>query len=396
MKADRRGVPRYLLPVNRPHHVLLVPGFFGFANLGDFAYFAHVQDLLGEVGPGLGLDGQVRVVLTEPTASLPRRAALLAECISEVLDDAEGEVSIVGHSSGGLDARLLLTPGVSLPTRADVERCAASVGAVVTVSTPHYGTPVAHLFNSMLGQQLLRVLSLATIYTLRTGRLPISAALRLARLLRRPGSRPSGVVDHLFLQLLDDFSGNRRRAVEEFFTDVRSDQGLASQITPAGMDLFNASTLDRPGVRYGCVVTRARPPGLRSLTAAGLDAYAQATHALFVVLYRFASAANGDRRPRMTTEHAAVLRRAYGRIPDPSANDGIVPTLSQLWGDPIGAAWADHHDVIGHFHLPKHVPPHFDWVASGTGFDRRHFEALWRDIAVYVAGARGRAWHAWR
>jgi len=374
--------------VNSRRHVLLVPGFFGFANLGDFAYFAHVQDLLGEIGPGFGFDGEVRVVLTEPTASLPRRAALLAESLSSLLDEAPGEVSIIGHSSGGLDARLLLTPGVALPTAADVERCARSVGAVVTVSTPHYGTPVAHLFNSMLGQQLLRILSLATIYTLRTGRLPISAALRLARLLRRPGSRPSSVLDQLFLQLLSDFSGTRRRAVEEFLLNVGSDQGLVAQITPPGMDLFNASTLDRPGVRYGCVVTRARPPGLRSFLTAGLDAYAQATHALFVVLYRFASTAHGDRRPRITSEHASVLRQAYGRIPDLSANDGIVPTLSQLRGHPIAAVWADHHDAIGHFHHPTHVPPHFDWVASGTGFDRRHFEALWRDIIAYLAGAR--------
>ena len=237
--------------MNRRHHVLLVPGFFGFANLGDFAYFTHVQDMLAEIGPGLGLEGEIRVVITEPTASLPRRAALLAESLSALLDESPGEVSIVGHSSGGLDARLLLTPGVTLPTAVDVERCARSVGTVVTVSTPHAGTPVAHLFNTMLGQQLLGILSLATIYTLRTGRLPISAALRLARLLRRPGSRPSGVLDHLFLQLLSDFSGTRRRALEEFLVNVRSDQGLVAQITPAGMDLFNASTLDRPGVRYG-------------------------------------------------------------------------------------------------------------------------------------------------
>src|SRR3990172_8925659 len=112
-----------------------------------------------------------------PPASLPRRAALLAESIAAVLQDSPGEVSLIGHSSGGLDARLLLTPGVSLPTSADVERCARSVRAVVTIAAPHHGTPLAHLFNSMLGQQILRVLSLTTIYTLRTGRLPISVAL---------------------------------------------------------------------------------------------------------------------------------------------------------------------------------------------------------------------------
>jgi len=83
-----------------------------------------------------------------------------------------------------------------------------------------------------------------------------------------------------------------------------------------------------------------------------------------------------------------VLRRAYGRVPGVGANDGIVPTLGQLWGDLVAAVWADHHDVIGHFHLPTHVPPHFDWVASGTGFDRANFERLWRLVAAYAAESR--------
>jgi len=372
--------------VARPHHVLLVPGFFGFANLGDFAYFGHAKEMLSEAGPAVGLEGEVRVVATEPTASLPRRAALLCEAISLLLDESPGSVSIVGHSSGGLDARLVVTPGVSLPTPADPERCAGSVRALVTVATPHHGTPLAHFFGGMLGQQVLRVLSLATIYVLRTGRLPISVALKLARLLRRPGSAPSGVLDQLFVQLLGDFEEDRRRAVESFLTDVRSDQGLVSQISPAGMELFNASTQDRPTVRYGFVAARARPPGLGSLWRAGLDVYAQATHALFVALYRFASGMPATWRPRLNTTHAAVLRKAYGRIPDARANDGIVPTLSQVWGDPIAAAWADHHDIIGHFHDPEHVPPHFDWMASGTGFDRRQFERVWTAVARYLAG----------
>lgn len=369
-----------------PHHVVLVPGFFGFADLGDFAYFGHVRDVLAEVMPELGIDGLIEVVPTEPTASLARRAALVAQSVSDLLDRAGGEVSLIGHSSGGLDARLLLSPGVKLPTSVDVERCAARVRSLVTIATPHHGTPLAHLFSSMFGQQLLRMLSLTTIYTLRTGRLPISAALRLAAALRRPGSRPSGVVDQLLLELLADFSGSRRRVVEDFLANVRSDQGLVGQITPAGMEVFNASARDRLGVRYGCVATRARPPGLRSLLRAGVDPYAQATHALFVMLYRFASRTPPERRPRVTVDHVAVLRYAYGRVPDLAANDGIVPTLGQIWGDLVAAVWADHHDVIGHFHLPTHVPPHFDWVASGTGFGRTQFEAVWRAIAVYVAG----------
>jgi hypothetical protein len=53
----------------------------------------------------------------------------------------------------------------------------------------------------------------------------------------------------------------------------------------------------------------------------------------------------------------------------------------------VAAAWADHHDVIGHFHRPTHVPPHFDWLTSGTGFDRIHFERVWREVAAFVAAA---------
>lgn len=367
-----------------PHHVLLVPGFFGFANLGDFAYFGHVRDFLVDVGPALGLDGEVRVARTEPTSSLPRRAALLAEAVGELLEAKGGQVSIVGHSCGGLDARLLLSPGVVLPTSADVEACASRVRAVVSVATPHHGTRLAQHFTTLLGQQLLGLLSLATVYALRTGRLPISVVLRLARLLRRPGKRPAGVVDQLFLQLLGDFSGKRRRAIEDFFGTVRSDQGLGAELSPGAMEKFNASTEDRSGVRYGSVVTRARAPGIRSLVGAGFGAYAQATHALFAVLYRFTAGRRNDPPQLLVAKHQEVLLRAYGRLPDHRANDGIVPTLSQVRGDLIAAAWADHHDVIGHFHMPRHVPPHFDWVASGTGFDRAQFDALWRQVAVYL------------
>lgn len=371
-----------------PHHVLLVPGFFGFANLGDFAYFGHARDVLAAVGPLFGLDGDVRVVPTEPTATLPRRAALLCEALGRLLEEFPGTVSIVGHSSGGLDARLAVSPGVTLPTPADSERLASSVRSVVTVATPHYGSPLAHFFGGILGQEILRVLSLATIYVLRTGHLPLSVALKLARSLRRPGRVPSGVLHQMIVELLGDFEEDRRRAVENFLSDVKSDQGLVAQISPAGMDLFNASTQDRPTVRYGFVATRARPPGVGSFFRAGFDAYAQATHALFVALYRFASGMPRTWRPRLTTAHAATLRRAYGRIPDPSANDGIVPTLSQIWGDPVAAVWADHHDIIGHFHQPDHVPPHFDWMASGTGFDRQEFERVWRDVAAYLGRPR--------
>jgi triacylglycerol esterase/lipase EstA (alpha/beta hydrolase family) len=371
-----------------PHHALLIPGFFGFANLNDFAYFGHVQDFLAEVGPPLGLTGEIRVVDMAPTASLRKRAASLAEAVNRLLDEGpEGtRVSLIGHSSGGLDARLLVSPDVSLPTSADVGRAAGAIRSIVCVSTPHLGTPLAHLFNTLFGQQLLRLLSLATIYSLRAGRLPLAAVLRLARLFRRKDEAPNGMIEKLARDLLADFSRPRRLVIEEFLSSLGKDQDLLGQITPGGMDVFNAATGDRPGVRYGCVVTRARAPGLRSALSAGLDPYAQSTHALFVALYRLASSTPQARTPRLDRPQVIALRRGYGHRPDVRANDGMVPTLSQVRGTLVHAAWADHHDIIGHFHQPHHVPPHLDWLTSGSGFDRAHFEMAWRAVAAWIVG----------
>ena len=135
-------------------------------------------------------------------------------------------------------------------------------------SAPHHGTPLAQHFTSLFGSQLLKLLSLATVYSLRTGRLPVGrgAPARAACCAGRTPT-PTGVVDQLFLQLLSDFAGKRRRAIEQFFSSVHSDQGLVPQLAPGAMELFNAATPDRAGVRYGEVVTRARPPGIRSLAA---------------------------------------------------------------------------------------------------------------------------------
>jgi hypothetical protein len=365
--------------------VLLIPGFFGFTSTGDFAYFRHALDVLAEVGPPAGMDGEVRIVRTDPTASLRKRAARVAEAIHDVLDGPGTEVSLVGHSSGGLDARLAVSPGVSLPTEVEVERCARAVRAVVTVATPHYGTPVANFFNNLLGQQILKLLSICTMYSLRAGRLPLGVVLRLVKVIRSPGAKPQGVVDQIFPDLLADFSVERRRAIEDFFRSISGERDLVAQIAPAAMDLFNASTRDRAGVRYGCVVTRARPPGLRSAVKVGLGAYAQATHAVYVALHRIAGRTPEERAHLLTPVESAGLREAFARVVDPGASDGIVPTASQLWGEVIAGVWADHLDVIGHFHHPTHVPPHFDWLASGTGFTRPQFERLWKKIALWLS-----------
>jgi hypothetical protein len=148
------------------------------------------------------------------------------------------------------------------------------------------------------------------------------------------------------------------------------------------MDVFNAATQDRRACATAASShARGRlgsgPPSARDPPCA--DDARRVRRALP------AASRTPERQPRLTRAQAAILRRASAGAPTARANDGMVPTLSQVWGDVIHAAWADHLDVIGHFHLPTHVPPHFDWLTSGSGFDRTQFEQVWREVAAYVA-----------
>jgi hypothetical protein len=372
--------------MQRPQHVLLVPGFFGFANLGDFAYFGHIREFLDLRLRRQGLAGQVRVVTTYPTASLRKRAGRVAEHLQQLLEEQDGDVHLIGHSSGGLDARFAMSPGASLPVDFDIERYASRVKTVVSLSSPHHGSPLATFLASLLGRQILKVFSLITIYTLRTGRVPIEAVFHVVRLLalRRLPIAAGTLLNNVYRDLLADFSAERRDALEKFFIEVGHDQDLLGQIGPAGMTDFNQATVDRPGVRYGCVVTCVPRPGLRSMWATGLQPFRQSTHALFAGFHRITARMPFDLHPTLTAPQRTQLERVYGKVPTARDNDGMVPTLSQVWGDIVHATWGDHLDALGHFYLPEHVPPHYDWLNSGAAFMRTAYERMWNDVAGYL------------
>jgi hypothetical protein len=368
------------------HHVYLVPGFFGFANLGRITYFGHVLRFLAERLRARGLDARLHVVRVHPTASLARRAAVVAERIATTARGGEAALHLVGHSSGGLDARLLTAPGCTLPTRLAVERIASRVRTVVTVSTPHHGTPLASFFATLRGQKLLQLVSLGTIHVLRFGHLPLSAVLGLGAFVARLDDLAvnSDLLDEVFERLLGDFTPGRRRLVGALLDHVVRDQALLVQLTPEAMEVFAASVSARPSVRYACVVTQAVRPRLGSRLAAGLDPAAQVSRSVFGALYRLAAATPRRLAPRLEPAQARALRRGFGALPPPEANDGIVPTRSQAWGRVLHTAVADHLDVLGHFRADD-ASPHVDWLFSGSRFDRRRFEALWDDVAGFIA-----------
>ncbi len=367
------------------HHIYLIPGFFGFANFGDFKYFAHVRDHLRDWLDARGVPAAIHYAPTLPTASLRRRAGRLMELVAETAD-GDGPIHFIGHSTGGLDARLAIAPKASLISSIDPEPYARRVKSVVAVTTPHYGAPTAAFFTSLLGQRLLGLLSLTTVYVIRIGSIPMPALLVLAGALGSTGALrvvSGGVIEQVYEQVLRDFTPERREQLTSFFAMVENDQTLLVQLTPEGLDLFNAMATEREGVRRGCVVAQARPPTVSRSFAVGANPTHQAMYALYRGLYQLASTLREDLLPELSGAQSEALRIAYGRVPSARGNDAMVPVLSQVWGQVVHAAWADHLDVIGHFDDPAHAPLHVDWMRTMSGFRRPEFEAMWDSVATF-------------
>ncbi len=372
--------------MKRRHCVVLVPGFFGFESFGALRYFVSVKDVLEQAFAERGLDVVVVEVATYPTSSIRHRAARVLESIAELSKDEAGPMHIIGHSTGGLDARLAITPTASLPTNVEFDAY-HRVHSLVTVATPHYGTPTADLFASFMGKPLLRVAALALAYTIRFGKLPLSVALLLGKLLTRAddivGLR-STVLDAIFDQLLGKLSPERRKVLVDFLTEVAADQSLVFQLTPEGIDLFNATTLEPEDIHYGSVVTRGPSPGMRSAFRHGGDVYAHSMYGVYVTLYRLAARMPHNRVAAVSGDQGNALVKYLNELPKISDNDGVVPTLSQVWGEVIHATEADHFDVVGHFSDRLTQVPHVDWLPSGSSFNRNSFETLWRAVADFL------------
>jgi triacylglycerol lipase len=169
-------------PVDRgaPLPVILVHGLFGFDRIGvpgaRFDYFRGIAKHLGSLGC------HVHAVKLPMAASVPARAAQLVAAIEA---QPHARIDLIAHSLGGLDARYALAK-LGLATR---------VRSLVTIGTPHRGTPIADLM--------------------------LSGALDWPRRLAKTAGMPLEALEWL---------------------------------STASLEKFNAEITDVPGVRYTCVV----------------------------------------------------------------------------------------------------------------------------------------------
>ena len=180
--------------------VVLVHGLFGFDRLGvpgvKLHYFRGIVKHLESLGC------HAHAVRLPAAASVPDRAKILVEKIAAL---GHERVDVIAHSLGGLDARYALSK----------LELGKYVRSLVTIGTPHHGTPLANWANEG----------------------PLGLARKAIRLIGIP------------LHALD-------------------------WLSPAALEKFNAEVPNAPGVRYACVVGGSREAGTPvSLAIAPVHAY---------------------------------------------------------------------------------------------------------------------------
>jgi hypothetical protein len=381
-----------MVTVTEPiHRVYLIPGMFGFAKLAGYDYFEHVERLLSARFEAEGLRYVLEIVPTPPTASIRRRAGVVAATIARTCGDDDGPIHLVGHSTGGLDARLLASPTVDLALTGDTgpQVWAPRLRTVVTMNTPHYGTPLAQFFTSVSGTRLLYALSLLTFTTLRYGGPPLTV---FSSLIAAIGSVDEALgIDIKLLDKTTDlvlrFVGDQGRdEVHSWLDGIRQDQGGIVQITPEAMDIFNAAAENAEGVRYGSVATSSPPPAPVRFATRIRSPYEALSATIYSTIYTVTAREHRNYPcPPPSEANRARLESGIGREADGTITDGIVPTLSMIWGDLVWAGRADHLDVVGHFRDDgADDTPHVDWLYSGARFDRKTFAAAVGAVADFV------------
>ena len=285
--------------------VLLVPGFFGFGSFGregrpHIIYFDHVIKAMVAARPELS--GRIHVHEPPPMGSLAARVRTLQDAVLKrlggalLLGETRGRgprIHIIGHSTGGLDVRLLANPRYRFhgEDRELRTRLVRHLGTVVTISTPQHGTPIAKSFMRGIPRLVLKGMYLATI---------MADAGRVTRRLGLPGIglaytlfqavRPRPKVNGSVIDLLTGMDEETARQIERFRGMVMSDTRILRDLAPERMATLNERLGDH-GARLVEIVTVAPRP---SCTRGGLHALDRR----LVYALCYAGAARSDFRPQ--------------------------------------------------------------------------------------------------
>ena len=258
-----------------PYPIVLAHGFFGFEEFAgaDFAtYFFEVKEHLAANDEPL-----VFTPAVDPFNDSTQRGAQLLAHVEAVLAQTGAEkVILIGHSQGGLDSRVVAHERPDL------------VAAVVTVATPHRGSPVADI------------------------------ALGLTE-------------DDFASELIDDLVNLLGAPLYDQVGNETSVSEALHQFSSPGIAEFNAHYTDSPGVFYASLTGR---------TDNHLGGQVCATDLELPII-------EGWRTEGDPTDVFFILSEAIIDGDSDAPNDGLVRVADAKHGEFWGCVPADHMDEIG-------------------------------------------------
>ncbi len=259
-----------------PYPVVLAHGFFGFKDFAgqDFiTYFYEVKDKLAAQGI------TVYTPAVDPFNDSDTRGAELLTNVKQILKETgAAKVNIIGHSQGGLDARVVAN------LRPDL------VASIVTIGTPHQGTPVADVILGLVSDPNAQ-----------------DAIDELVQIIGAP---------------LWDQEGNQSSVFKPL--KLFSTPGIAA---------FNAAHPNEPNVYYASIA------GRTALQTSDNGDCVATTPQPFLTQW--------DDSLDTTDPLLSVTELICADGFDNDTNDGLVPAKSAQWGDFWGCIPADHLDEIG-------------------------------------------------
>jgi triacylglycerol lipase len=250
------------IPSTGPYPIVFVHGLFGFDKIGPLEYFYGVPELYTQRG---------RTVFT-PRLDAIQASDVRGQELVTAIEQARvmtgaSKVVLIGHSQGGMDARWAASHDPD------------AIAAVVTIGTPHRGSPVADVASGVL-----------------------------------PGD-----ADAALSALADLFGVAQAGSMSSF-------AGALDTLTTPGAAAFNAATPDAPGVPYMSIAGRS---GLAGASACPASSSLTATWDSQLDAYGVELA------PVATILAAAAL-------PDTPTQDGLVTVDSAQWGEFLGCIPTDH------------------------------------------------------
>jgi hypothetical protein len=380
--------------------IVLIPGFLGFDRFGDFSYFrATVGDALRSGFAALPEKPIVPInaVTTDPAGSLRSRQEQLIDQLHAFLVQRPGVcLHLVGHSTGGLDAELLLCEPLLSASAKARQRAAAvlpAIGSITTIAAPLAGTsisdaPIARLFAVHDAADLLE-------------------ALRSKLLFRAPS-----VLLDLGVDLLSLVTSDAALAELLHGTLYGGDQ-LARYVL--NLILRRSLAVDLSPKAVAAVLQKSSPlpaaqavPRIRVVTVARVERRPTPAGRLFQDFYDSTAEAARDDDPAARVTAAALSAgmrdgslKVISGAPLPTQlsfrdNDGIVNSARQLFPEPFmpraaelsriaALVVADHIDVVGYYEGKNGQPNGF--LSSGSNFRDREFSALYHVIAARIAPA---------